>query len=84
MASGVLGDKFDDTFFKIVAVVVTVVVVVFWLVVLYKSIQGAINGSLFFEMGEREIQLKNDAPVSQMELRSLSPSGSTIGENGDV
>ena len=48
MASGLLGQKCNDTFFKIVAVVVTVVVLLFWFVVTFKCLVGAIDGTLFF------------------------------------
>ena len=49
LASGLLGEKFDNTFFKVVSVVDTVVVLLFWLVVAFNCLVGAIDGSLFFE-----------------------------------
>lgn len=84
MASGLLGERFGDTFFKIVAVVVTFVVALFWVLVSVKCILGAIDGSLFFEIGKLERKVKGDSRGSQRECKNGSPSGSTTKENSEV
>jgi hypothetical protein len=54
LASGFLGQQFDNNFFKVVACIDTVVVVLFWFWVSGKCIQRTIDGRLFFKQGFHE------------------------------
>jgi hypothetical protein len=54
LASGLLGEKMDDTFFKVIACVVTIVVLLFWLLISFKCIEHGIGGKIFFDSQQEE------------------------------
>jgi len=88
LASGLLGEKFDNAFFKVVSVVDTIVVLLFWLVVAFKCIVGAIDGSLFFgdrpSPGAEKAKKENGSPMKKREYKGSSPSGSSTMVPSDV
>jgi hypothetical protein len=49
LASGFMGQQFNNSFFKVVACIDTVVVILFWFWVSGKCIQQTIDGRLFFK-----------------------------------
>jgi hypothetical protein len=53
VASGFLGERFDDHFFRVVACIFTLIVVILWLWVSIKCVEHTIDGKLFFEQGVR-------------------------------
>jgi len=87
LASGVLGEQFDSTFFKVVATVVTITVVGFWVLVLIKSVLLAVgDGKMFMEisMGRRRDVPVKDKVEGQRDLgfeRSLSESKTRSNSN---
>ena len=55
LASGLLGQKMDDAFFKVVACAFTLVVLLFWILVSFKCIQYGVNGmTLSASLSEKE------------------------------
>ena len=66
VASGILGDRFNDNFFKVFASICTVLVVIFWLWVSFKCVQHTIDGRLFFEKigARREMTGTNKGPTA--------------------
>jgi len=86
LASGLLGEKCDNAFFKVVAVVDAVVVLLFWFIVSFNCLVGAIDGKLFF--GERPrrdtANGQNGSKVRQKDFKATSASDLSTKVNSDV
>lgn len=79
VASGLLGEHFDDTFFKVVDCLFTILVVICWLIVSFKCIEHTIDGKLFFEqpgaekLDDRDIKAEK-AETSNSDMKEIAKS----------
>jgi len=88
LASGLLGEKCDNTFFKVVSVVDTIVVLLFWFIVAFNCLVGAIDGSLFFEdgpsRGEEKARKGDGSQSTPSKCKRTSSSNSNTMSPSDV